>query len=110
MKHVTQEMFSTMSAKQQRTLVENNFLHDDESSLDVSSPREINSPSFGLLSKSKDSQDKLTKKRDKQRAKEDEKNEKRRLKVNIFLQLLNIKIKLHYFKVFKNLVKNFDIF
>ena len=61
---------------------ENNFMPDDESSLDVSSPREINSPSFGLLTKGKDGQDKLTRKRDKQKAKEDEKMEKRRLKVN----------------------------
>ncbi|KAJ8665241.1 hypothetical protein QAD02_006903 [Eretmocerus hayati] len=77
LKHVTQEMFSTMSAKQQ-----NNFgvMPDDESSLDVSSPREMNSPNFGLLSKSKENQDKLTRKRDKQKAKEDEKIEKRRLK------------------------------
>ncbi|XP_032451674.1 rho GTPase-activating protein 190 isoform X7 [Nasonia vitripennis] len=82
LKHMTQEMFNTMTSKQQRTLVENNFtsMPDDESSLDVSSPREINSPSFGLLTKNKDSQDKLTRKRDKQKAKEDEKIEKRRLK------------------------------
>ncbi|XP_014212996.1 rho GTPase-activating protein 190 [Copidosoma floridanum] len=80
LKHVTQEMFSTMSAKQRGLTGENNFLPDDESSLDVSSPREINSPSFGLLTKSKDGQDKLTRKRDKQKAKEDEKIEKRRLK------------------------------
>lgn len=81
MKHVTQEMFNTLTAKQQRNLiVENNFLPDDELNLDVSSPREINSPSFGLLSKNKDGQDKLTRKRDKQKAKEDEKIEKRRLK------------------------------
>ncbi|XP_015111308.1 rho GTPase-activating protein 190 isoform X4 [Diachasma alloeum] len=46
---------------------------DDESSLDVSSPREINSPS------GKDG-DKLTRKKDKQKAKEDEKLEKRRQK------------------------------
>lgn len=87
---------------------ENTFgIPDDESSLDVSSPREINSPSvstyriydanqyrekiyiynyfitcssqFGILSKSKDG-DKLTRKKDKQKAKEDEKLEKRRQK------------------------------
>ncbi|XP_015111306.1 rho GTPase-activating protein 190 isoform X3 [Diachasma alloeum] len=52
---------------------------DDESSLDVSSPREINSPSFGILTKGKDG-DKLTRKKDKQKAKEDEKLEKRRQK------------------------------
>ena len=76
LKHMTQDMFNP--AKQQQ----NSFgLPDDESSLDVSSPREINSPSFGLLAKSKDGQDKLTRKRDKQKAKEDEKMEKRRLKV-----------------------------
>ncbi|XP_011307003.1 rho GTPase-activating protein 190 isoform X6 [Fopius arisanus] len=46
---------------------------DDESSLDVSSPREINSPG------GKDG-DKLTRKKDKQKAKEDEKLEKRRQK------------------------------
>uniref|UniRef100_A0ABD2W3P8 Rho GTPase-activating protein 190 n=1 Tax=Trichogramma kaykai TaxID=54128 RepID=A0ABD2W3P8_9HYME len=86
-KHVTQEMFSTMSSKQQRALLvgENNIgcMPDDESSLDVSSPREMNSPSFGILggkTNAKDSQDKLTRKRDKQKAKEDEKLEKRRLK------------------------------
>jgi hypothetical protein len=80
---MTQEMFNTMSAKQRIILGENNLVNmpDDESSLDVSSPREINSPSFGLLAKSKDGQDKLTRKRDKQKAKEDEKLEKRRLKV-----------------------------
>ncbi|XP_011497182.1 PREDICTED: rho GTPase-activating protein 190 [Ceratosolen solmsi marchali] len=82
LKHMTQEMFSTISAKQRIVLGENNMINmpDDESSLDVSSPREINSPSFGLLAKSKDGQDKLTRKRDKQKAKEDEKLEKRRLK------------------------------
>lgn len=119
MKHVTQEMFSTISAKQ-RTLVENNFLHDDESSLDVSSPREINSPSFGLLTKNKDCQDKLTKKRDKQKAKEDEKIEKRRLKVSIFYfldqggdlenSMLRFKnfsfFKLKYFNLQKKLLLN----
>ncbi|XP_011307002.1 rho GTPase-activating protein 190 isoform X5 [Fopius arisanus] len=52
---------------------------DDESSLDVSSPREINSPGFGILMKGKDG-DKLTRKKDKQKAKEDEKLEKRRQK------------------------------
>ncbi|XP_076178704.1 rho GTPase-activating protein 190 isoform X5 [Ptiloglossa arizonensis] len=51
----------------------------DESSLDVSSPREINSPSFGILNKGKDC-DKLNRKKDKQKAKEDEKLEKRRQK------------------------------
>ncbi|XP_025993656.1 rho GTPase-activating protein 190 isoform X3 [Solenopsis invicta] len=76
MKHMTQEMFSASS--KQRS--ENTFgIPDDESSLDVSSPREINSPSFGILNKSKDS-DKLTRKKDKQKAKEDEKLEKRRQK------------------------------
>ncbi|XP_026673426.1 rho GTPase-activating protein 190 isoform X3 [Ceratina calcarata] len=57
-KHMTQEMFSASY---------------DESSLDVSSPREINSPSV------KDG-DKLNRKKDKQKAKEDEKLEKRRQK------------------------------
>ncbi|XP_053593266.1 rho GTPase-activating protein 190 isoform X1 [Microplitis demolitor] len=64
LKHVTQDMFSVSY---------------DESSLDVSSPREINSPSFGILTKGKDC-DKLTRKKDKQKAKEDEKLEKRRQK------------------------------
>ncbi|XP_076636409.1 rho GTPase-activating protein 190 isoform X1 [Colletes latitarsis] len=63
-KHVTQDMFSASY---------------DESSLDVSSPREINSPSFGILNKVKDG-DKLNRKKDKQKAKEDEKLEKRRQK------------------------------
>ncbi|XP_076751830.1 rho GTPase-activating protein 190 isoform X3 [Xylocopa sonorina] len=57
-KHMSQEMFSASY---------------DESSLDVSSPREINSPSV------KDG-DKLNRKKDKQKAKEDEKLEKRRQK------------------------------
>ncbi|XP_046620253.1 rho GTPase-activating protein 190 isoform X2 [Neodiprion virginianus] len=52
---------------------------DDESSLEVSSPREINSPSFSILIKCKDG-DKLARKKDKQKAKEDEKLEKRRQK------------------------------
>ncbi|XP_044016188.1 rho GTPase-activating protein 190 isoform X6 [Aphidius gifuensis] len=52
---------------------------DDESSLDVSSPREMNSPSFGILTKGKECE-KLARKKDKQKAKEDEKLEKRRQK------------------------------
>ncbi|XP_043283460.1 rho GTPase-activating protein 190 isoform X5 [Venturia canescens] len=64
LKHMTQEMFSAAY---------------DESSLDVSSPREINSPSFGILTKGKDLE-KLSRKKDKQKAKEDEKLEKRRQK------------------------------
>ncbi|XP_012277348.1 rho GTPase-activating protein 190 isoform X12 [Orussus abietinus] len=82
LKHMTQEMFSTASKQR----VDNSFgnIPDDESSLDVSSPREINSPShvteqFGILAKGKEG-DKLSRKRDKQKAKEDEKMEKRRLK------------------------------
>lgn len=63
-KHMTQDMFSASY---------------DESSLDVSSPREINSPSFGILNKGKEG-DKSTRKKDKQKAKEDEKLEKRRQK------------------------------
>ncbi|KAI4504260.1 hypothetical protein M0802_000731 [Mischocyttarus mexicanus] len=63
-KHMAQDMFSASY---------------DESSLDVSSPREINSPSFGILNKGKDG-DKSTRKKDKQKAKEDEKLEKRRQK------------------------------
>ncbi|XP_031336151.1 rho GTPase-activating protein 190 isoform X8 [Photinus pyralis] len=57
-------------------------IHDDESSLDVSSPRDNNSPMFGVLPKQlKDiEQDKLTRKREKQKAKDDSKLEKRRLK------------------------------
>ncbi|XP_033214904.1 rho GTPase-activating protein 190 isoform X3 [Belonocnema kinseyi] len=77
LKHMTHDMFSTHSKQRG----DNNFgnMPDDESSVDVSSPREINSPSFGILTKGKDG-DKLTRKRDKQKAKEDEKLEKRRLK------------------------------
>ncbi|XP_076668490.1 rho GTPase-activating protein 190 isoform X2 [Andrena cerasifolii] len=77
MKHMTQEMFSASS----RHRSDNTFgnIPDDESSLDVSSPREINSPSFGILNKVKDG-DKLNRKKDKQKAKEDEKLEKRRQK------------------------------
>ena len=75
-------MFNTMQAKQQNNLAN---IPDDESSLDVSSPREINSPSFGLLTKNKDCQDKLMRKRDKQKAKEDEKMEKRRLKAKYLI-------------------------
>ncbi|XP_066603982.1 rho GTPase-activating protein 190 isoform X2 [Prorops nasuta] len=76
LKHLQQDMYSG-SWKQRG---ENSFgLPDDESSLDVSSPREINSPSFGILGKGKDN-DKLTRKKDKQKAKEDEKLEKRRQK------------------------------
>ncbi|XP_024940341.1 rho GTPase-activating protein 190 isoform X7 [Cephus cinctus] len=77
LKHMTQEMFSTSSKQRIDSTFGN--LPDDESSLDVSSPREINSPSFGILTKGKDS-DKLTRKKDKQKAKEDEKQEKRRQK------------------------------
>ncbi|XP_043283461.1 rho GTPase-activating protein 190 isoform X6 [Venturia canescens] len=77
LKHMTQEMFS--AASRQRS--DNTFgnIPDDESSLDVSSPREINSPSFGILTKGKDLE-KLSRKKDKQKAKEDEKLEKRRQK------------------------------
>ncbi|XP_044016190.1 rho GTPase-activating protein 190 isoform X8 [Aphidius gifuensis] len=64
LKHVTQDMFSVSY---------------DESSLDVSSPREMNSPSFGILTKGKECE-KLARKKDKQKAKEDEKLEKRRQK------------------------------
>ncbi|KAK6631018.1 hypothetical protein RUM44_003190 [Polyplax serrata] len=49
-------------------------LHDDESSLDVSSPRDINSPLFSGLNKSlKDGVDKSSRRKEKQKAKEDEK-------------------------------------
>ncbi|XP_058794856.1 rho GTPase-activating protein 190 isoform X2 [Phymastichus coffea] len=80
LKHMTQEMF--MSLKQRNIIGDNSFgsIADDESSLDVSSPREINSPSFSLLAKNKETLDKLNRKREKQKAKEDEKLEKRRLK------------------------------
>ncbi|KAG8238832.1 hypothetical protein J437_LFUL018708 [Ladona fulva] len=54
-------------------------VHDDESSLDVSSPRDVNSPMFGVVPKIKDG-DKTTRRKEKQKAKEDEKQEKRRLK------------------------------
>ncbi|CAH0558065.1 unnamed protein product [Brassicogethes aeneus] len=60
--------------------VQSYSLHDDESSLDVSSPRDNNSP-FGVLSKMKESDcEKLLRKREKQKAKDDSKLEKRRLK------------------------------
>lgn len=57
-------------------------IHDDESSLDVSSPRDNNSPMFGVLPKQlKDvERDKLIRKREKQKAKDDSRLEKRRLK------------------------------
>ncbi|KAK9758629.1 RhoGAP domain [Popillia japonica] len=56
-------------------------IHDDESSLDVSSPRDNNSPMFGVLPKLKDSdREKLLRKREKQKVKDDTKLEKRRLK------------------------------
>ncbi|XP_029033952.1 rho GTPase-activating protein 190 isoform X4 [Osmia bicornis bicornis] len=70
-KHMTQEMFSASSKHRSDNTFGN--IPDDESSLDVSSPREINSPSV------KDG-DKLNRKKDKQKAKEDEKLEKRRQK------------------------------
>ncbi|XP_026272449.1 rho GTPase-activating protein 190 isoform X11 [Frankliniella occidentalis] len=54
-------------------------IHDDESSLDVSSPRDVNSPLFGMGSKLKDD-DKLNRRKEKQRAKDDEKLEKKRQK------------------------------
>ncbi|XP_071440115.1 rho GTPase-activating protein 190 isoform X6 [Hetaerina americana] len=54
-------------------------VHDDESSLDVSSPRDVNSPMFGVVPKVKEG-DKSTRRKEKQKAKEDEKQEKRRLK------------------------------
>nr|XP_022914892.1 rho GTPase-activating protein 190 isoform X6 [Onthophagus taurus] len=57
------------------------MIHDDESSLDVSSPRDNNSPMFGVLPKQKDSdREKLLRKREKQKIKDDSKLEKRRLK------------------------------
>ncbi|XP_033341440.1 rho GTPase-activating protein 190 isoform X1 [Megalopta genalis] len=76
-KHMAQDVFSTSS--KQRS--DNTFgsIQDDESSLDVPSPRETNSPSFGISNKIKDG-DKLNRKKDKQKAKEDEKLEKRRQK------------------------------
>ncbi|XP_066261136.1 rho GTPase-activating protein 190 [Euwallacea similis] len=55
--------------------------HEDESSLDVSSPRDNNSPMFGVFPRMKESDfDKLLRKREKQKAKDDSKLEKRRLK------------------------------
>jgi glucocorticoid receptor DNA-binding factor 1 len=54
-------------------------IHDDESSLDVSSPRDNNSPMFGVLPKMKESdREKLLRKREKQKAKDDSKLEKQR--------------------------------
>ncbi|XP_046682746.1 rho GTPase-activating protein 190 isoform X2 [Homalodisca vitripennis] len=52
---------------------------DEESSLDVSSPRDVNSPLFGVVPKSKDG-NKTLRRKEKQRAKEEEKLEKRRQK------------------------------
>ncbi|XP_046406932.1 rho GTPase-activating protein 190 isoform X3 [Ischnura elegans] len=55
-------------------------VHDDESSLDVSSPRDVNSPMFGVVPKGAKEGDKSARRKEKQKAKEDEKQEKRRLK------------------------------
>ncbi|XP_075218370.1 rho GTPase-activating protein 190 isoform X2 [Lycorma delicatula] len=52
---------------------------DEESSLDVSSPRDVNSPLFGIVNKGKDG-DKTLRRKEKQKAKEEEKQEKRRQK------------------------------
>ncbi|XP_076178702.1 rho GTPase-activating protein 190 isoform X3 [Ptiloglossa arizonensis] len=76
-KHMVQDTYSASSKQRSDNTFGN--IPDDESSLDVSSPREINSPSFGILNKGKDC-DKLNRKKDKQKAKEDEKLEKRRQK------------------------------
>ncbi|CAH1109193.1 unnamed protein product [Psylliodes chrysocephalus] len=57
------------------------MMHDDESSLDVSSPRDNSSPMFGVLPKMKECDiEKMLRKREKQKAKDDSKQEKRRLK------------------------------
>lgn len=48
-------------------------LHDDESSIDVSSPRDINSPLFGGLTKGLKETEKASRRKEKQKAKEDEK-------------------------------------
>ncbi|XP_048511917.1 rho GTPase-activating protein 190 isoform X4 [Athalia rosae] len=76
-KHMSQDILN--AAYKQRIDNAYGTIPDDESSLEVSSPREINSPSFGILTKGKDC-DKLARKKDKQKAKEDEKLEKRRQK------------------------------
>nr|CAI5846228.1 unnamed protein product [Callosobruchus analis] len=56
------------------------LVNDDESSVDVSSPRD-NSTMFGVLPKIKESDvEKILRKREKQKAKDDSKLEKRRLK------------------------------
>ncbi|CAH1985676.1 unnamed protein product [Acanthoscelides obtectus] len=56
------------------------LMNDDESSVDVSSPRD-NSTMFGVLPKIKESDvEKILRKREKQKAKDDSKLEKRRLK------------------------------
>ncbi|XP_022207896.1 rho GTPase-activating protein 190 isoform X1 [Nilaparvata lugens] len=52
---------------------------DEESSLDVSSPRDVNSPLFGAVNKGKEG-DKTLRRKEKQKAKEEEKQEKRRQK------------------------------
>ncbi|ENN78679.1 rho GTPase-activating protein 190 [Dendroctonus ponderosae] len=57
------------------------MMHDEESSLDVSSPRDNNSPMFGVFPRMKETDlEKLLRKREKQKAKDDSKLEKRRLK------------------------------
>ncbi|XP_063220269.1 rho GTPase-activating protein 190 isoform X2 [Bacillus rossius redtenbacheri] len=53
--------------------------HDDESSMDMSSPRDVNSPMFGVIQKAKEG-DKPSRRKEKQKIKSDEKHVKRRLK------------------------------
>nr|CAD7445715.1 unnamed protein product [Timema bartmani] len=56
-----------------------NIVHDDESSLDISSPRDVNSPMLGGLLKVKEGE-KSSRRKEKQKAKADEKQVKRRQK------------------------------
>nr|XP_018903141.1 PREDICTED: rho GTPase-activating protein 190 isoform X3 [Bemisia tabaci] len=54
-------------------------IHDEDSSLDPSSPRDLNSPLFGIGGKQKDG-DKTLRRKEKQKAKEEKELEKRRIK------------------------------
>ncbi|KAL0271513.1 UNVERIFIED_CONTAM: hypothetical protein PYX00_008585 [Menopon gallinae] len=56
-------------------------LHDDESSFDVSSPRDINSPLFGGLTKGLKDNDKTSRRKEKQKAKDDEKQRQKEEKL-----------------------------
>ncbi|KAL1491496.1 hypothetical protein ABEB36_012085 [Hypothenemus hampei] len=81
--NATSHNFNMLNSLDLYTGPSNSFglMHDDESSLDVSSPRDNNSPMFGMFPRLKESDiEKLIRKREKQKAKDDSKLEKRRLK------------------------------